>query len=423
MRTIFSLVVCLVSLVATGLHAAEATTEKTWPRWRGPHDNGTADAGDLPIGWANGKNIIWSAKLSGIGCSTPVVWNEHIFITGPADGQDTVGEFNWKGESVWRVNIGREKAGKHRNGSGSNPSPITDGKYVFAYFKSGNLAGLDLNGKILWKHNLQEQFAKDTLYWDIGTSPVLTSDAVVVAVMHEGEPYLAAFAKATGELMWKVARKFKTPVEGDHGYATPTVIQHAGQTAILVWGAEHVTAHSAADGKVLWTCGGFNPDKKVNWVSVASAVVVNDLVIVPYGRGTHLTAIKLGGEGDVTETHRVWTRKDTGSFVPTPAVHEGKIYLVRDAGEVERLDAATGNTLWSDRFPKNHNKYYASPVIANGKIYAPREDGVVMVAKIGGKFEFLAENSLGERMIASPVPVGDRLLLRGEDHLFCIGNR
>ena len=419
---------CLFGLICTAaVMAAELSGERNWPRWRGPQNTGSTSTGDYPSGWQDGKAILWKTKLPGIGCSTPAVWNEQIFVTAPVDGQAAVLCFDWQGKVQWQAMAGQERGGKHRNGSGSNPSPVTDGKFVFAYFRSGDLAGLDLQGKVLWKTNLQERFAKDTLYWDLGTSPVLTQDAVIVAVMHSGESYLAAFAKPTGDLLWKVARNYTTPPEGDHSYATPTVIEHAGKEALLVWGAEHLTAHAVDDGRILWTSAGFNPDQQRNWVVVASAVVAEDraagdMAIVPYGRGSHLAGVRLGGEGDVTATHRAWTRNDTGVFVPSPVVAGGRVYLVRDEGEVECLDAQTGVTVWKDRFPKNRNKFYASPVIANGKLYAPREDGIVLVAGIADKFELLSENDMGERVIASPVPIGGKLLIRGEEHLFCIGN-
>lgn len=180
------------------------------------------------------------------------------------------------------------------------------------------------------------------------------------------------------------------------------------------------TCHAAADGKILWSCEGFNPKKQGNWVVVASAIVAGDMAIVPYGRGSHLAGVRLGGEGDVSETHRAWTRNDTGTFVPSPVVYEGKVYLVRDEGEVVCLDPTDGKTLWTGRFPKNRNNYYSSPTIAGGKLYAAREDGVVMSAAIGEKFTMLAENDMQERTIATPVPIQGRLLIRGEKHLFCI---
>jgi outer membrane protein assembly factor BamB len=250
---------------------------------------------------------------------------------------------------------------------------------------------------------------------------VLTAKDVVVAVVHHGDSYLAAFDKATGELHWKVARNYKTPTEGDQGYATPLLIQHAGQEALLVWGGQHLTAHAATDGKLLWDCADFNPDATDYWPAVASPVVADGIAVVPYGRGNRLHGIRLGGSGDVTASHRLWLRSDSGAFVPTPAVDNGRVYLLRDRGQVECIDPASGTTLWNGKLPNQNGSYYASPVVADGKLYAASEEGMVVVARLGPPCEVLAQNDMGEQIIASPVPVAGRLLLRGQKHLFCVG--
>ena len=410
-------------LLAAGACAAAAAAEGTienWPRWRGPRDNGSTEAGRYPVKWSGTENLLWKAALPGKGCSTPIVWQQKIYVTAPVEGEDALLAFDWAGKAVWQVPVGKERPGKHRNGSGCNPSPTTDGVSLFATFKSGNLAAFDFAGKVLWRTNLVEKYGKDTLYWDYGISPVLTEQLVVVTMMHQGESWLAGWDKRTGELRWKVARNYQTPVENDHSYATPIVVRHAGAEALLVWGAEHLTAHAAATGAVLWSAGDFNPGNNKNWVAVSSPVLAGEMAVVPYGRGSRLHGIKLGGSGDVTATHRAWKREDTGTFVPTPAEYKGKVYLVRDRGEVECIDPVSGKTEWTGQLPKNAANYYSSPTIAAGKVYAAREDGVVFVARIEGKFEVLAENHMGERVIAAPVPVGNRLLLRGEKTLFCI---
>lgn len=154
---------------------------------------------------------------------------------------------------------------------------------------------------------------------------------------------------------------------------------------------------------------------------MASPVLAGEIAVVPYGRGNRLHGIKLGGSGDVTATHRLWTRDDTGSFVPTPAEAGGRVYLLRDRGEIECIDPTTGKTLEKRALPKHRSNYYASPVVAGGKLYAAREDGAVFVVRVNGAFQVLSENAMGERLVASPVPVAGRLLLRGEKHLFCVG--
>jgi outer membrane protein assembly factor BamB len=402
--------------------AALAETNTNWPHWRGPRDNGSNESGSYPVQWDATTNVLWKAPLPGKGCSTPIVWNERIYVTAPAQGQDSLLAFDWSGQALWQTALGSERPGKNKNGSGSNPSPATDGTAIFTYFKSGTLAGVELDGKVRWQTNLLERYGKDTLYWDYGTSPVLTERDVIATMMHHGESYVAAFDKKTGDLHWKVARNFLTPTENDHSYATPLVIRHQGKEAILVWGGEHLTAHDAASGETLWSCGNFNPEAKSNLVAVASPVIAGDLAIVPYARGSRLDGIQLGGQGDVTTTHRTWLREDTGTFVPSPIEYKGRIYLVRDRGQVECIDPATGKTLWTGELPKAGSSYYSSPAAADGKIYAAREDGAIFVVNIDGSFKVLSENKMGEPVIASPVPVANRLLIRGEKHLFCIAD-
>jgi outer membrane protein assembly factor BamB len=186
-----------------------------------------------------------------------------------------------------------------------------------------------------------------------------------------------------------------------------------------------LTAHKTSNGELLWWCGDFNPEARAFWPAVASQVIAGDIVVVPTGRNDRnqprLHGIRLGGQGDVTATHRVWKTEQSGTFVPTPAEYQGRVYLLRDRGQVDCVNPTNGQVLWSEDLPRHRSSYYASPLIAGGYLYAAREDGVVFVAKVEEDFELLAENDLGERIIASPVPISHRMLLRGEEHLFCIG--
>ncbi|HVX62932.1 MAG TPA: PQQ-binding-like beta-propeller repeat protein [Pirellulales bacterium] len=397
-----------------------------WPSWRGPRANGSIEKGNYPVEFG-AENYLWRTALPGKGCSTPIVLNGAIYLTSPVDGNDALISYDLTGAENWRTVFGKENPGKHRNGSGSNASPATDGKAVFVFFKSGTFAAVELDGKVRWKADLVERFGKDTLFWDHGTSPVLTDKYVVMARMHHGESWLAAFDKQTGELAWKVARNYSTPTECDHGYATPLVIQYQGKESLLVWGAEHLTIHDAADGRLSWSCGDFNPDANALWPAIATPVIVGDMAVIAYGRNDRgiprLHGIRLSGSGDVTQTSHAWERKDVGTFVPTPAAYKGSVILVRDRGEVVSIDPASGKTIWEGAFPKHCTKFYASPLIAGDKIYAPREDGTVFVASIANdKFELLSENDMGESIIGSPVPVSNGILLRGEQHLFCVGS-
>lgn len=413
----------LLSTCSLVLVSSSLASSAGWPQWRGPHANGSTPAAGLPTK-IDASRIAWTAPLPGKGCSTPVVWGERIYVTAPIGGRDAVLAFDLAGRELWRTPLGSEEKGRHRNGSGSNPSPATDGQGLFTMFKSGHLVALNLDGSIRWQTNLVERFGPVKLFWDFGTSPTLTERHVIVARMHQGESWLAAFDKQTGELAWKTPRNYETPREVDNGYTTPLVIRHEGREALLTWGAQHLTAHSAADGKLLWSCGNFNPTDTALWPAVATPVIANNVALVCFGRADRgiprLHAVKLGGSGDVTATHRLWMREDAGSFVPSPTEYQGRAYILSDRGQVECLDPVTGKTHWTATLPRSSSNYYASPLIAGGRLYLAREDGAVFVAEIEPGFKLLSEFKLDDRVIASLVPAGDRLLIRGEANLYCL---
>jgi outer membrane protein assembly factor BamB len=383
-----------IFLLIAVLSLAGTCFGENWPQWRGPDNDGSIASGNYPVNWEPQK-VLWKIDVPGKGFSTPIVWNKTIYLTTGTEGLDTVLAFDWSGKQIWQKQLGPEDKGKHENGSGSNPSAVTDGSAVFAFFKSGNFAAIELDGSVRWKTNLFERFGEDDRYWDFGTSPVLTKKYVVMAQMHDGESWLATFDKVTGELSWKVARNYETEQEGSQGYSTPIVFSHKGTEALLVWGGHHLTAHDTADGKIIWSCGDFNPDSKSLWPSVASPVIAGSIAVVPCGRDDRrqprLHGIKMGGSGDVTETHRLWKRKDTGPFIPTPAEYKGRVYVICDRGRIDCLDPLTGKSFWSDEFPKGKGNFYSSPLIAGGHLYAAREDGTVFVISLKDKFEIISQ--------------------------------
>jgi len=421
MKILIKYLVCFLIITTQS-----AATEINWPRWRGPYNNGSITSGNYPVKWDSEK-VLWKIDIPGKGFSTPIVWDKNIYFTTGTKGLDTVLAFDWSGKQIWQKQLGPEAAGKHKNGSGSNPSAVTDGSAIFVFFKSGNFAALEMGGPIRWKKNLFERYGKDDRFFSFGTSPILTKKYVVIAQMHDGESWLAAFDKVTGELSWKVPRNYETPKEGSHGYSTPIVFSHKGIEALLIWGAHHLTAHNAADGKTIFSCGNFNPEGKKLWPTVASPVISGTVAVVPCGRADRnrprLHGIKLGGSGDVTETHRLWKREDTGPFIPTPAEYKGRVYIIRDRGQVDCIDPLTGKNFWSGVFPKGKGNFYCSPLIAGGHLYAAREDGIIFVISLKDKFEIISEIDMKDRIIASPIAISDRLLIRTNHHLFCIGNK
>jgi outer membrane protein assembly factor BamB len=404
-----------------------------WPNWRGPSLAGTAAGTGYVAEWGPEKHVLWKASLPGLGASTPAVWGDRVVVTCTIDGHDAVICLDRAGRELWRRSLGEAKSGKHKKATGANPSPVTDGERVWVYFKSGELACLDLaTGEERWRTNLQDRFGDDTLWWDLGTSPVLTTKGVVVAVMQSGPSYLVAFDRTTGEMLWKHDRLLDAPEEAAQSYSTPIVATgnpEKGEPAevLFVLGADHVTAHDAATGGELWRVGGLNPDGNGFFRSIASPVLAGDLVIAPYARGGSITAIRRGGKGDVTGTHVVWVRRDLGSDVPTPAAQDARIVVCTDKGVVEGLDAATGMTVWRKELPKNRHAYSASPVVVDGRVILTREDGcsTVLECPVGPADEIavLGEGSVEEMTVATPVCVDGRTFLRTHDSLWCIGEK
>ncbi|MDX9868679.1 MAG: PQQ-binding-like beta-propeller repeat protein [Kiritimatiellia bacterium] len=398
-----------------------------WPQWRGPGGNGTAAAGDYPLVFSPSNGVLWRVPLPGRGSSTPAVWGDRVFLTSGVgegtNGQDGALCFDWEtGRRLWQVTLGPQRVGRHRRGNGSCPSPVTDGRHVFVYFKSGTLAAIDFAGNAVWRVNLQERYGRDTLLWDLGTSPVLADGKLVVAVMQDAGAYVVAFDPQTGDVRWKVPRPFPCAVESGDSYTTPLVTRQDGRTVLVLWGAGHLSGHDAADGRMRWSCGGFNPENKPRWRDIASPALDGDLVIVPYGREQFTAGVRIGGEGDITSSARLWERRGVGTDSSTPAAADGRAYLVNAKGRVWGIDLLTGRECGTLLLPGGKGAFFSSPALAGDRLYLCREGGGVYVVRVApDKLSLLSETHFDEVFVASPILVRNRLLLRGERSLLCIG--
>jgi len=412
---------CSWTLAVLLLTAASLGAESGWPGFRGPTSNGVAPAGDYPVRWSATENVVWKATLPGLGSSTPVVTPTQIFLTCAKAGRNTLVCYGRDGSFQWDVSFGGEKPGKNKKASGANPSPCTDGERVYAYFKSGDLAAVDLTGKVVWQTNLQERFGQDDLWWDLGTSPMRTARHLVVAVMQTANSYVVAFDPQSGEVAWKVDRNLGAPEEAGQAYSTPVAVMHEGQERLVVLGGDHVTCHAATDGKELWRVGGLNPTNNGYFRSISGPAVCDGIVIAPYGRGDTVTGVKLGGQGDVTKSHVAWHLHDAGADVPTPVAVNGRFYVLRDKGKaIVCREVATGAQVWATEL-RTRKGFSSSPVLAGGRLYCTDEDGVTFVVSAEtGAIE--AQNNLGgELTVATPVCVDGQIFLRTAEHLYCLG--
>lgn len=394
-----------------------------WPEWRGPTANGVSAAKNTPVTWTTTENVRWKYALPNGSGATPIVKGGKIYLTGIKDGQNIAFCLDMEGKLLWETPLGSATDGKHqKKGSGSHPSPATDGERLYVYFRSGEFACLDVQGKVLWRKNMQDLYGKDTLYWDLGTSPALTKDYVLLATLHDPPSYVVAFEKATGEVAWNLERNLPAPRESHQSYSTPIVQVEDGIEKFYLLGSDHVTAHMVSSGEEIWRIGGFNPEQAINFRSIASPVISAGIIAAPYARGRTLTGMRIDGKGDVTDTHVLWCNHDFGSDVPTPAAIDGKLYAVTDRGVFGCIDIKTGTPIWSGDLPER-GTVSASPILADNKIYVTNEDGTTFVLANGDKFEVLATNPLGEYSLASPVLLDNTLLLRTYDNLYCIGTQ
>jgi outer membrane protein assembly factor BamB len=399
---------------------------ENWPGWRGPHGNGVVVEREGPTEFA--KERSWKTKLGARACSTPVVWKGRVFVTGLMGKNDSVQAFDLAtGKELWSKELGPAKLGRtQRIGSSANSSPIIDGKNLFVYFKSGTVASLSLEGEVAWKINFDETFFPDKILWDKGSSPVFAGGNIVIASLQQGgTSYLGALDKKTGRKAWMTERPFDTVGENGDTYSSPFVVDLDGIETIVTWGGDHLTGHDAKTGKQIWFCGGFNPKTERVWRTIASPVHANGVAVVVYGRQDWVAGIKMGGKGDITEKAWLWNHKGWGSDTSTPAAHETRALVLTDRGKVRGtltlVDVMTGEQVWQATLPKSVQTYCASPVVIGRTVYVARQDGMIFAAQLGeAGIENLREFNLEEGVIASPVVVDGKLLIRTDGHLVCL---
>lgn len=390
---------------------------QNWTNWRGPSLNGVAEKGDFPTTWNVDQNIAWKLELPGVGSSTPAIWEDNILVTANDGGFNLVLCLDRSGKEKWRTQIGSSRDGKHRKASGSNPSPITDGESIFVYYKSGDLACLDFAGKVKWISNVQENHGEDTLWWDLGTSPVLTKDSIIIAVMQTGPSFLLAINKKTGAQSWKTERNLDAPLEAAQSYSTPIVVNNNGKESLIVLGADYVTSHDAASGKEQWRVGTLNPNGEKYWRSIASPVISDGILLAPYARGKTLTAINLKQDEPGIE----YTIEGICADVPTPIAINGTAICITDRGLVTKIDVKTGKQIWQTELEKARLAYSASPILANSHIYLTREDSTTFVVNAENG-DVISKNTLAEEFtVSTPVFTDGQILVRTMQALYCIG--
>ncbi len=432
--------------LACGVSVAAAD----WPQWRGPHGTGVTDEKNLPERWSATENVAWTAPIAGLGVSSPIVAGDRVFVTSqigagvrrpgthprlvqggdptaagerplgagreaPADGRTffLVEAFNRRdGRRLWehRFEAAGELPGVHDKHNLATSSPVSDGQLVYAWFGTGQLVAIDMDGKLLWERHLGKEIAPFDIPWGHASSPTLYGDLLILLCDHTPASYLLAVDKRTGKERWKADRG-----KGRMSYTTPFVVDAATGPELIVNSSERVDAYDPRTGAFLWHIG------DTNRFPIPSPAFHNGIVYLTRGyRSGPYMAIRPGGRGNISTSHVVWGVPTGAPYVSSLVYDAGVIYMVSDVGGVVAIDAETGKRIWQERVD---GIFSASPVVGDGKVYFASETGTTVVVKAGRQPAVIATNDIGERLIASPAISNGQIFLRGDGRLFCIGKR
>ncbi len=463
-RTVAVLTLALFSTLGMNAVEAEEASRASWPSFRGPVHTGVAPGADPPIEWSESTNVRWKVELEGTGHASPVIWGNRIYMMSsvkteqevessenhsgespillasqqtseskaPPQQQQrrrgnrpprvtpthvyrfTVSAHDLKtGERIWNTVVREEVPHEslHSTASQVSASPVTDGKHIWAFFGSRGLYCLDMKGKVKWKvqfgvQNTRNEFGE-------GASPAVHGDLVVINWDHEGDSFLAALDKKTGEERWRVARDERT------SWSTPLVVRDGDRNVVVVSATARVVGYDLDSGKEIWSVSGLG----VN--AIPTPVADDETVWVMSGyRDPRGMAIRYrGAQGDLTGTEHISWETDRGlSYVPSAVLVGGRVFFFqRFSGILSCYELSSGNACYDQQRIEGYEDIYASLVAAKDRVYSVSRDGSAVVFRASGDFEILARNELDDVFNATPAIVGDTIVLRGDRYLYSIG--
>ena len=419
--------------------------KEDWPQWRGPLGTGVS-AENLPLRWSAKENVAWTAALGGQGVSTPIVVGDRVIVTSQlgtgvrqpgnhprltqggdptaageralATAADAGGKtfflveaFSFSdGRRLWqhRLEAVGDLKGVHDKHNLASPSPASDGTLIYAWFGTGQLVALALDGKVAWQRHLGTEISPFDIQWGHASSPTVHGDLLYLLCDHAPASYLLAVDKRTGKDRWKADRG-----KGRASYSTPFVVKGPKGDEILVNSTERVDAYDAATGKPLWHTGG------TNRFPIPVPVVHDGIIYMTRGyRSGPYFALRPGGSGDITGSHVVWSVETGAPYVSSLVFANGLLFMSHDNGIISAVDAKNGERVWQHRVS---GVFSASPIATKDRVYFVSESGRTVVMRAGRTAEVLAENDLDARLVASPAASRGRILLRGDDKLFALG--
>ena len=421
-----------------------------WPQFRGPYASGIVESGHPPVHWDihTGENIRWTREIPGLGHSSPVIWGNRLFLTTAISGSgkdslkvglygdiDEVGdrsvhEFRVycidknSGEILWErlAHKGVPVTERHTKSSHANPTPVTDGRYVVAFFGSDGLYCYDFEGNLIWTRDFGRinagPYTDPGVEWGFGSSPIIHENRVIIQCDIIGESFLTALDLETGEEIWR------TPREDVATWSTPNFVNSNGQQQIIVNGYSHMGGYDFESGQELWRLGNGGD------APVPTPLFANGLIFIhgSHGRNQPIFAIRPEARGDITldpestsNEYIVWSIRREGAYLPTNLVYGDYLYNLRMNGNLTCFNARTGEVIYKERIPRAMG-ISASGVASGGKLYYSLEQGDVVVIQAGPEFRILSRNPLDDLIMATPAISQDMILFRTQHYLIAVGD-
>ena len=430
----------------------QKNTDGSWPSFRGPQASGIAEKQNLPDRWdaKTSENILWRTPIPGLAHSSPVVWGNQIFVTsavssdpkasfrpglyGDGDASKDRSQHRWMiyaidkrtGKISWeRVAYQGEPVDKrHIKSTYANSTPATDGRIVVAWFGSQGVYAYDVSGRLLWKVDLGRldlgAYDIPTYEWGPASSPIIWNNLVILQCDTQTDSFLLALNAATGKTIWKTDRD-EIP-----SWGTPTIVTTETGPVLVTNASNFIRGYDPRTGKELWRLGGSSK------ITAPTPIFGDGVFIVASGRGPErpIFVVKSSAHGDLTlpagktaSEAIVWSKTGRGSYMPTPLVYNGILYVLANNGTFDAYNLKTGEELYRQRMPTIGSGFSASPVAADGKIYLSNEDGEILTIAAGEKFNHLGTNSMGELLMATPALSDGVMYVRSSASLFAIGQK
>lgn len=413
--------------VAFVVTVANLSWAENWPGFRGPTGQGISWEKDVPTQWSQTSNILWKTRVPGNGWSSPIVFDDRVFVTTATDEGASfrlVCIDRWTGNILWDKQVLQQEPGhKSPQNSYASSTPVTDGRRVYVLAYDGSFAAVSMEGDVIWTNRDFHYYSEHglavslILYQDLLIAPFDGSSPGPDKALGWQKPWdqavIIALDKNTGSVCWK-ARRGSSRI----AHVTPQILSQDGQEQLVSSAGDVVQGFELKTGERLWTVASTGEGV------VPSLVIGDGLIFATSGFGQPtIRAIRIPakagtGKGDVTQSHIAWESADDVPMVPSMLYVKPYLFLVTEGGVAKCLAAATGEVLWRNRLA---GRYSASPIWVDGKIYFLSEQGRTTIVDAAGEFNVVAQNELQEKCCASPAVSNKHIFIRSEDAVYCIG--